>query len=107
MQVVFVFISYYQYSTFHFLIMRNNFKSKFYRFLMAFFPVAEDRRGECLNCGACCQLPVKCFFLKFEPDGKSYCSLRRKIGFNSLQCRKYPRTKKEWLTPGKCGYRFD
>lgn len=87
--------------------MRNNFKSKFYRSAMSFFPVAENRRGECANCGACCRLPVKCFFLRFETDGKSYCALRRKIGFNFLQCRKYPRTEEEWITPEKCGYRFE
>lgn len=83
--------------------MKNNFRSKFYRFIMAFFPVTEDREGECANCGACCQLPVKCCFLRFDDKGKSYCSIWK---VRPLQCRKYPRTKKEWITPEKCGYRF-
>lgn len=87
--------------------MKNNFKSKMYRTAMAFFPVAKNRRGECANCGACCQLPVRCIFLKFDNNKKSFCALRKTIGFNFLNCRKYPRTKKEWLTPGKCGYWFE
>ena len=74
-----------------------------YRTAMAFFPVAENRRGKCRNCGACCQLPVKCFFLHFDSKGKSYCVIWK---YRFLQCRKYPRTEKEWITPEKCGYRF-
>jgi len=74
---------------------------------MAFFPVAKNRRGQCADCGACCQLPTKCFFLRFESGGKSYCVIKRKIGFAFLNCQKYPITEKEWITPKKCGYRFD
>ncbi|MDP3057104.1 MAG: hypothetical protein Q8N37_01100 [bacterium] len=85
-------------------MMQNNFKSKLYRSIMSFFSVAENRRGECANCGACCQLPVKCLFLRFDGKGKSYCAIWK---YRFLQCRKYPRTKQEWITPEKCGYSFE
>lgn len=85
-------------------MMKNNFRSKLYRTVTAFFPVAKNRRGKCANCGACCQLPIKCFFLRFNAEGKSYCSIWK---YRFLQCRKYPRTKKEGITLEKCGYYFE
>lgn len=86
--------------------MKNNFQNKLYRIVMAFFPVAKNRRGKCRNCGSCCQLPTNCVFLRFEQSGKSYCVIKRKLGFAFLNCQKYPRTEKEWITSEKCGYWF-
>lgn len=78
--------------------------------MTAFLPVSTARRGECRNCGACCEKnPTKCLFLRYKANKKSYCYLRKNFGFNSLQCRKYPRTENEQvlgLKKNQCGYFF-
>ena len=82
---------------------KNNLGAKIKRTFTAFFPVAKNRQGECANCGKCCHLPARCLFLR-DKDGKSYCSIYK---IRPLNCRKYPRTKSEWLTQDTCGYRFE
>lgn len=90
--------------------MKNNWPGKIQRIITAFLPVSPARRGECRNCGACCEKnPTKCLFLRYEANNKSYCYLRRNFGFNSLQCRKYPRTESEQVLgfdKNRCGYFF-
>ncbi len=74
-------------------------------FTSLLLPVDKGRRGSCLNCGACCKFVVECPFLK-EAEGKqgsTYCKI---YPLRPLQCRKYPRSKKEQIHQ-PCGYRFD
>jgi hypothetical protein len=74
------------------------------RFVTSFLPVARTRRGGCAGCGACCKLPSRCLFLRDRTDGSSYCTIYR---VRPLNCRKYPRTRAEWLTARTCGFTFD
>ena len=83
---------------------KNTWSAKVKRTFTAVLPVSERRKGQCTNCGACCKLPNLCPFLKYEPDGKGYCSIYR---IRPLNCRKYPRTESESVTADTCGYRFD
>lgn len=78
-------------------------KDKLKRFLTSLLPVAENRRGECNRCGACCKLPFPCPFLRFDEEGLSACSAYL---VRPPSCRKYPRTESEQLTPETCGYYF-
>ena len=73
-----------------------------YRFFTALFPIDSKRKGKCKRCGACCQ-KANCKFLEFDYNGKAYCPVRK---YRPLQCRKYPRTKKELFTHKTCGYKF-
>lgn len=82
---------------------KNSWGAKFKRTLTSVLPVADNRCGECVDCGKCCMLPAKCFLLRFEPDGRSYCSIN---SFKPLNCRKYPRVESEFLTSKTCGFRF-
>lgn len=82
---------------------KNTWYAKLKRTFTSVLPVAKNRKGKCVNCGACCKLPNKCLFLKFKKDGNSYCSIHR---IRPLNCRKYPRTKSEWITKNNCGYKF-
>ena len=66
-------------------------------------PVSQKRKGNCIDCGACCKLPSLCPFLKFK-DNKSYCSI---YDVRPLNCRKYPRTKSEFVTQDTCGFKFE
>jgi hypothetical protein len=90
--------------------MKNDWFGKIIRIMTSFLPVSSARRGKCRNCGACCEKnPTKCLFLRYDANKKSYCYLRRTLGFNTLQCRKYPRIANEQvLGYGKanCGYYF-
>lgn len=83
-------------------MMENTWGSKVFRTLTCMLPVDSKRKGECIDCGACCKLPNKCLFLK-EKKGKSYCSIYH---VRPLNCRKYPRTEKEHITKETCGFRF-
>jgi Fe-S-cluster containining protein len=75
------------------------------RTLTSILPVAKNRKGNCIDCGACCKLPNKCYFLKYKEDGKSYCSTIHPI--RPLNCRKYPRTESEHITKETCGFWFE
>jgi len=68
-------------------------------------PVDKDRRGECLNCGACCMFLFKCPFLTPAEGGRGAfkCIV---YPIRPLQCRKYPRTRQEQIHH-PCGYHFD
>lgn len=81
----------------------NPWIAKLKRTLTSVLPVAKNRTGKCINCGACCKLPKVCPFLKFKPDGKSHCSIYPIVPLN---CLKYPRTESEWLTKDTCGFKF-
>jgi len=78
-------------------------KEKLKRFLTSLLPVAENRRGDCNRCGACCKLPFPCPFLRFDGEGLSTCAV---YFARPPSCRKYPRTQDEQLTPETCGYFF-
>lgn len=82
---------------------KNTWSAKVKRTITAVLPVFKNRRGKCINCGACCRLPTMCYFLKFDRDGKSYCSIHP---IRPLNCRKYPRTKEEFITEETCGFKF-
>ena len=83
---------------------RNTWAAKAKRTVTSILPVAENRRGRCINCGACCKLPNVCPFLKSGDDGREYCSIYPIRPFN---CRKYPRTESEFITRDTCGYTFE
>lgn len=83
---------------------RNTWAAKAKRTVTALLPVAENRRGQCINCGACCKLPNVCPFIKSAEDGKEYCSI---YGLRPLNCRKYPRTESESVTQDTCGFTFE
>jgi len=82
----------------------NTWSARVKRTLTSILPVSQDRKGNCLECGECCKLPNKCYFLEYKSDGKSYCSV---YSIRPLNCRKYPRTESEHITKDTCGYRFE
>jgi Fe-S-cluster containining protein len=83
---------------------RNTWGAKLRRTLTCLLPVSKDRKGQCVHCGACCKLPNACNFIKTDGDGKIYCAV---YAIRPLNCRKYPRSKSEHITPDTCGYHFD
>lgn len=84
--------------------MRRGIKQKALRTVTAVLPVADNRRGSCNNCGACCTLPTPCWFLRYRGDGSSYCAIYH---FRPPNCRKYPRTHEEFITQDTCGFWFE
>ncbi|OHB62706.1 MAG: hypothetical protein A2Y77_16055 [Planctomycetes bacterium RBG_13_62_9] len=82
----------------------NTWAAKARRTLTCLLPVAANRRGQCINCGACCKLPNVCPFLMTGGDGKGYCGI---YPLRPLNCRKYPRTESEHITKDTCGFRFE
>ncbi|MBU4246491.1 MAG: YkgJ family cysteine cluster protein [Nanoarchaeota archaeon] len=85
------------------MLNENNWAAKLKRTATAFLPIDKSRKGNCIQCGKCCELPVKCPFL-YKKDGRNYCRI---YNVRPLNCRKYPRTESEWLTKETCGYCFD
>ncbi|MBL7154145.1 MAG: YkgJ family cysteine cluster protein [Phycisphaerae bacterium] len=83
---------------------KNTWRARMARTVTALLPVSKNRKGQCIGCGACCKLPNVCPFLKHHPDGKSYCAI---YSIRPLNCRKYPRTKSEFITEETCGFRFE
>ncbi len=79
--------------------MKNTWLAKIRRNLTSFLPISKKRKGQCINCGVCCSLPNKCFFLR-----NNHCVIYK---IRPLTCRKYPRTKAEFITPETCGYYFE
>lgn len=77
---------------------------KLKRFSTSVLPVDSSRRGECNRCGACCQLPFPCPFLRFDEEGLSSCAVYH---VRPPSCRKYPRTASEHITQDQCGYYFE
>ncbi|MBW2973810.1 YkgJ family cysteine cluster protein [Candidatus Woesearchaeota archaeon] len=78
-------------------------RGKIKRFLTAFLPVDKNRTGKCNRCGACCMLPFKCPFLRFDENNKAKCLIYL---IRPPMCRKYPRTDKEHITKDTCGFGF-
>ncbi len=83
-------------------VTRNTWNAKLKRTLTSVLSISEDRVGTCQRCGACCSLPHRCPFLKFDEEGLALCLIRK---FRPLNCRKYPRTQGEQVCQ-PCGYRF-
>lgn len=83
---------------------KNTWLAKTRRTATSILPVSPKRKGQCVNCGACCKLPNVCAFLKAGLDGRGYCSI---YPIRPLNCRKYPRTDSEFITQETCGYSFD
>ena len=82
---------------------KNTLAEKVKRTLTSIFPIDKNRRGRCINCGACCNLPTPCTLLKYDSLGNSQCAIYK---FRPPACRKYPRTEDEHITKDSCGYRF-
>ena len=83
---------------------KNNWPAKIKRTTTSILPISKKRKGRCLNCGTCCKLPKKCPFLMRDDQGKSFCKIYKA---RPLNCRKYPRNEKEFITSDFCGYTFD
>ena len=83
---------------------KNTWSAKAKRTATSIMPVSKSRKGQCVNCGACCKLPNVCQFIKYADDGKEYCSI---YSIRPLNCRKYPRTESELVTQDTCGFSFD
>ena len=86
------------------MVPANNMWAKIDRTIHSFFPVSKKRRGQCLNCGRCCHLPHRCWFLRTKKDGTTRCIIHK---IRPLNCRKYPRVPREHITAKGCGYYFE
>jgi hypothetical protein len=65
----------------------------------------EKRRGECLQCGKCCEILFRCPFL-WVKDGKKRCLIYH-TG-RPKQCIFFPIFRDDLKSVDyKCGYRFD
>ncbi|MHA1648206.1 MAG: YkgJ family cysteine cluster protein [Promethearchaeota archaeon] len=84
--------------------MKNNWGARILRTFTAFLPRDKKRKGECLRCGECCKLPNVCPFLRYDENHKARCLIYH---IRPMNCRVYPRTKKEHITKETCGYYFD
>ena len=83
---------------------KNTWAARIKRTFTSVLPVDQQRRGQCVQCGACCKLPNVCPFLKSNGDGQIYCRI---YPVRPLNCRKYPRTPSEHITADTCGFRFE
>ncbi len=80
-------------------------RHKIERMFTSILPVDKQRTGECNNCGACCHLPFRCYFLKSGEDGKEYCSI---YAIRPPNCRKFPRTLEQYNhVKDTCGFSFN
>jgi len=62
------------------------------------------RRGDCNRCGACCELLIKCPFLKKQSDGTSLCGIYEN---RPNSCRLFPIEKRDVEElRGECSYYF-
>jgi len=79
--------------------------SKIRRTFTSILPVEEGRLGECNGCGACCELPTRCSFLKTDSAGNNTCSIYR---FRPPNCRKFPRSQAQLEEVAEtCGFSFE
>jgi hypothetical protein len=68
----------------------------------------KQRSGECVRCGACCELAFECVFLK-KSAGKTTCLIHM---FKPDNCKFFPITHKDICDRDKvlpersCGYQF-
>lgn len=84
--------------------MKNNYATKIIRTITSVLPVKNGRNGSCKQCGECCKLPNPCVFLDYDGNNKAFCRAYR---FRPLNCRKYPRSAREHITLGTCGFYFE
>ncbi len=82
---------------------KNTWSAKINRTVTSVLPVSKHRNGQCRQCGACCHLPNRCFFLRKSRSGIYRCVI---YPIRPLNCRKYPRSESEWITPETCGFMF-
>ena len=62
------------------------------------------RRGECNRCGACCEILLKCPFLKKHTDGTSTCGIYED---RPNQCRLFPIERRDLdEVRGQCSFYF-
>lgn len=79
--------------------------SKLRRTLTSLLPVEKGRTGSCNGCGACCELPTRCTFLKTDSQGNNTCSIYR---FRPPNCRKFPRSPAQLAEVAKtCSFSFE
>jgi hypothetical protein len=86
------------------MLNRNTLLAKLLRQFTSLLPVSKSRRGTCVRCGNCCELPYTCPFLRSDGQGLSRCAA---YPIRPSSCRKYPRTEHEHLTEETCGFRFE
>ncbi len=79
--------------------------SKIRRTFTSILPVEEGRTGSCNGCGACCELPSRCSFLKTDANGNNTCSIYR---FRPPNCRKFPRSAAQLADVAEtCSFSFE
>ena len=66
--------------------------------------IAENRKGDCHRCGACCELVYKCPFLGRDGQNLPYCRVYGEL--RPANCRNYPFDAVDSEIE-QCGYRFD
>jgi hypothetical protein len=70
----------------------------------------EARKGKCERCGICCHLFMsKCVYLKFDENGKTSCSIYKKVRMPN--CKIFPLNDKDikdrdLLSKLPCGFCF-
>ena len=82
----------------------NTLASKLKRNVTCVLPVRGGRAGACRSCGACCRMPYRCPMLRADAAGRSRCAIYR---VRPLSCRVYPRSPREHVTQGECGFRWN
>lgn len=65
--------------------------------------IAENRKGDCHRCGACCELVLKCPFLGKDAQNLPYCRVYGELRPNN--CRNYPIDAVD-SEIDQCGYTF-
>ena len=79
--------------------------SKLKRTFTSILPVEDGRSGHCNGCGACCELPTRCSFLKTDVNGNNTCSIYR---FRPPNCRKFPRSPAQLVeVAATCSFSFE
>lgn len=71
----------------------------------------QQRHGQCLRCGACCHMGLRCPSLIYQDDGTSLCARYGK--WRSMNCKNFPIDERDIadrdiVQPNKpCGFSFD
>ena len=66
--------------------------------------IAENRKGDCHRCGACCELVYKCPFLGKDAQNLPYCRVYGEL--RPSNCRNYPFDRVDSEIK-QCGYTFE
>ena len=78
---------------------------KLKRTFTSILPVDSGRTGSCNGCGACCELPNRCTFLKEDDQGNKTCSI---YSIRPPNCRKFPRSQAQLdEVIDTCSFSFD